>query len=89
VAVGHLLLGQPLGFLVFAVALVFVFAMVNGISLGISDSNPISSAFVVCVVLMAALGLRDATVGLMAGRCCWSRPASPATCSRIARPAGA
>ena len=42
----------------FAVLLVFVFALVNGISLGISDSNPISSAFVVAVVLMAALGLR-------------------------------
>jgi uncharacterized oligopeptide transporter (OPT) family protein len=41
--------------------------MVNGISLGISDSNPISSAFVVAVVLMAALGLKDPTVGLMAG----------------------
>ena len=67
VATGHWVLGQPVGFLVFAVALVFVFAMVNGISLGISDSNPISSAFVVSVVLMAALGLVDAGVGLMAG----------------------
>jgi uncharacterized oligopeptide transporter (OPT) family protein len=46
---------------------VFVFAMVNGISLGISDSNPISSAFVTAVVLMAALGLKDPVVGLMAG----------------------
>jgi uncharacterized oligopeptide transporter (OPT) family protein len=67
VATGHLVLGQPIGFLAFAVALVFVFALVNGISLGISDSNPISSAFVVSVVLMAALGLADPTVGLMAG----------------------
>ena len=67
VATGHLVLEQPVGFLVFAVALVFVFALVNGISLGISDSNPISSAFVVTVVLMAALGLEDPTVGLMAG----------------------
>jgi uncharacterized oligopeptide transporter (OPT) family protein len=41
--------------------------MVNGISLGISDSNPISSAFVVAVVLMAAIGLKDPTIGLMAG----------------------
>jgi len=49
------------------VLLVFVFAMVNGISLGISDSNPISSAFVVAVVLMAAIGLKDPTIGLMAG----------------------
>ncbi|NUZ05421.1 OPT/YSL family transporter [Piscinibacter koreensis] len=67
VATGHAVLGQPVGFLVLAVALVFVFALVNGISLGISDSNPISSAFVVAVVLMAALGLADAGVGLMAG----------------------
>jgi uncharacterized oligopeptide transporter (OPT) family protein len=67
VLTGHLVLGQPVGFLVFAVMLVFVFAMVNGISQGISDSNPISSAFVVSVVLMAALGLKDPVVGLMAG----------------------
>ena len=67
VASGHLVLGQPLGFLAFAVALVFVFALVNGISLGVSDSNPISSAFVVSVVLMAMLGLQDSGVGLMAG----------------------
>ncbi|HKX44936.1 MAG TPA: OPT/YSL family transporter [Burkholderiaceae bacterium] len=67
VATGHLVLGQPIGYLAFAVLLVFVFAMVNGISLGISDSNPISSAFVVAVVLMAAIGLKDPTVGLMAG----------------------
>ncbi len=67
VATGHLVLGQPVGFLVFAVVLVFLFALVNGISLGVSDSNPISSAFVVTVVLMAALGLVDPIVGLMAG----------------------
>ena len=65
--VGAVLLHQPLYFMAIAVALVFVFAMVNGISLGISDSNPISSAFVTAIVLMAALGLKDATVGLMAG----------------------
>ena len=64
---GHAVLGQPVGYLVLAVALVFVFAIVNGISVGISDSNPISSAFVVCVVLMASLGLKDPTIGLMAG----------------------
>jgi uncharacterized oligopeptide transporter (OPT) family protein len=67
VAAGHLLLGQPVGYLLLAVGLVFVFAMVNGISVGVSDSNPISSAFVVAVVLMAALGLQDPGVGLMAG----------------------
>jgi uncharacterized oligopeptide transporter (OPT) family protein len=67
VAIGHLLLAQPLGFLLLAVALVFVFALVNGIATGISDSNPISSAFVVAVLLMATLGLKDPGVGLMAG----------------------
>jgi uncharacterized oligopeptide transporter (OPT) family protein len=67
VLTGHWVLGQPVGYLVFAVALVFVFAVVNGISVGISDSNPISSAFVVCIVLMAAIGLKDPAIGLMAG----------------------
>jgi uncharacterized oligopeptide transporter (OPT) family protein len=64
---GHAVLGQPVGYLLLAVALVFVFALVNGISVGVSDSNPISSAFVVAVVLMAAIGLQDPGVGLMAG----------------------
>jgi len=67
VATGHYVLAQPVAYLVLAVALVFVFALVNGISVGISDSNPISSAFVVSVVLMAAAGLKDPAVGLMAG----------------------
>ncbi|MGZ8259612.1 MAG: OPT/YSL family transporter [Caldimonas sp.] len=67
VAVGHLVLGQPVLYLVVALVLVGVFALVNGISLGISDSNPISSAFVVAIVLMAAIGLQDPVVGLMAG----------------------
>jgi uncharacterized oligopeptide transporter (OPT) family protein len=67
VTTGHLVLGQPIFYLVLAVALVFVFGIVNGISLGISDSNPISSAFVVSVVVMAAVGLKDPIVGLMAG----------------------
>jgi uncharacterized oligopeptide transporter (OPT) family protein len=64
---GHLLLGQPVVYLLVAVALVFVFALVNGISVGISDSNPISSAFVVTVLVLALLGLRDPGVGLMVG----------------------
>jgi uncharacterized oligopeptide transporter (OPT) family protein len=66
-ATGHLLLHQPLFFLALAIGLVFLFALVNGISVGVSDSNPISSAFVVSVVLMALLGLADAGTGLMAG----------------------
>jgi hypothetical protein len=59
VACGHWLLGQPVFYLAAAVALVFVFALVNGISVGVSDANPISSAFVVTIVILAALGLRD------------------------------
>ena len=58
-------LGQPVGFVVFAIALVFLFLLINGISQGISDSNPISSAFVVSVILMGLLGLKDAGTGLM------------------------
>lgn len=65
--IGADVLHQPVFFMSVAIVLVFVFAMVNGISLGISDSNPISSAFVTAVVLMAALGLKDPVVGLMAG----------------------
>ena len=64
---GTHLLGQPAMFLTVALALVFVFALINGISAGLTDWNPISSAFVVTVLLMAALGLKDPIVGLIAG----------------------
>jgi uncharacterized oligopeptide transporter (OPT) family protein len=66
VVVGSQMLNVPAGYLTFAVLLTFVFAMVNGISTGMVDSNPISSAFVVTVVLMAAFGLKDPIVGLLA-----------------------
>jgi uncharacterized oligopeptide transporter (OPT) family protein len=66
VVTGSQLLNQPVGYLVFAVLLVFVFAMVNGISVGMVDQNPISSAFVVTVILMASIGLREPIIGLMA-----------------------
>jgi uncharacterized oligopeptide transporter (OPT) family protein len=59
-------LHQPLGFIAFAIALTFVFVFINGIANGISDWNPISSAFVIAVLLMSALGLRDPVVGMMA-----------------------
>lgn len=52
-------------FVLVAIGLVFVFMLVNGISLGISDSNPISSAFVLTVFLLAAFGLVSATAGLV------------------------
>ncbi len=67
IATAHFVLGQPVGFIAFALFLVFVFALVNGISVGVCDQNPISSAFVVSVVLMAALGLKDPITGLIAG----------------------
>ncbi len=57
----------PLFFAILAVGLVFLFVMVNGISMGISDSNPISSAFVVSILVMAGFGLREPAVGILAG----------------------
>ena len=66
IVTGTQFFNQPVGYLVLAIALVFVFAMVNGISVGMVDQNPISSAFVVTVILMAAVGLRDPTIGLLA-----------------------
>ena len=52
-------------FVAIAIGLVFVFLMVNGISLGISDSNPISSAFVLTVFILATIGLKDPVTGLL------------------------
>src|SRR3954451_11852556 len=66
VMVAPLLLGQPVGYVLFALVLVFLFVFINGISQGISDWNPISSAFVVSVLLMSAIGLRDPIVAMMA-----------------------
>lgn len=62
---GSQVLHQPVFFLAVAVGLCFLFVLVNGISLGISDWNPISSAFVLTVFILAALGLRDPGVGLL------------------------
>ena len=65
VVLGSQVLHQPVFFLIIAVCLCFLFVLVNGISLGISDSNPISSAFVLTVFILASLGLRDPGVGLL------------------------
>jgi uncharacterized oligopeptide transporter (OPT) family protein len=65
VIVGSQVLQQPVTFLLVAVGLCFLFVLVNGISIGISDSNPISSAFVLTVFILAAIGLKDPGVGLM------------------------
>ncbi len=61
------MLGVPVGWVVMAIVLAFVFQMINGISQGITDQNPISSAFVVTVLLMGLLGLRDPLIGLLGG----------------------
>lgn len=64
-AIGSHVLHQPIAYLAAALLLSFAFVLVNGISLGISDWNPISSAFVVSIFIFAAMGLRDPGVGLM------------------------
>jgi uncharacterized oligopeptide transporter (OPT) family protein len=65
--VGSQVMHQPVLFLSLGVALAFLFVFVNGISNGISDWNPISSAFVVSILIMAAAGLTDVGIGLMCG----------------------
>ncbi|HLP78511.1 MAG TPA: OPT/YSL family transporter, partial [Candidatus Paceibacterota bacterium] len=65
VVLGSQVLHQPPFFLIIAIGLCFLFVLVNGISLGISDSNPISSAFVMAVFILASVGLKDPGVGLM------------------------
>ena len=64
--VGTQVLGQPLGWLLFGLALALLFVLINGISFGITDQNPISSAFVISVMLMSLMGLKQPLVGLMA-----------------------
>ncbi len=65
--VANQLLAVPLVWVAFAIVMAFLFQMINGISQGITDQNPISSAFVVTVLLMATFGLRDPLIGLFAG----------------------
>ena len=60
------LLHQPARYILFGLALSLLFVFINGISTGVSDQNPISSAFVVSVLLMSALGLKNPVVALMA-----------------------
>ncbi|RLK31075.1 putative oligopeptide transporter (OPT) family protein [Cupriavidus plantarum] len=66
VVAGMVWFGQPPGYQLLAVLLVLLFALVNGISVGMVDQNPISSAFVLTVILMAAMGLHQPHVGLIA-----------------------
>src|SRR5205823_11901202 len=60
-------IGVPVGYAVLGVFLACIFVLINGISVGISDSNPISSAFVVGLTVMALAGLTNPIVGLLAG----------------------
>lgn len=63
--IGHRVLGQPTAYLLAALGVSVLFVLVNGISLGISDWNPVSSAFVITVFILAALGLRQPGSALM------------------------
>ncbi len=65
VVVGSQVMHQPVFLLVVAVCLSFLFVLINGISQGISDWNPVSSAFVLTVFILATVGLKDPSVGLM------------------------
>jgi uncharacterized oligopeptide transporter (OPT) family protein len=65
--VANQLLNVPLHWMAFAVVAALIFQMINGISQGMTDQNPISSAFVVSVLTMSLLGLRDPLIGLMVG----------------------
>lgn len=67
VVVSWIVLGVPLQWVLLAVGFSFAMMLVNGISLGITDQNPISSAFVLTVVIMAGLGLVNAIAALLAG----------------------
>ncbi|MBL9038938.1 MAG: OPT/YSL family transporter [Archangium sp.] len=67
ILVSTMVLQVPLPWVLFGVAFSFVMMLVNGISYGITDSNPISTAFVLTVVSMAAMGLVDPIHGLLAG----------------------
>jgi uncharacterized oligopeptide transporter (OPT) family protein len=66
IVVATTVLGVSLGWVLLAMAFSVLMMLVNGISLGITDSNPISSAFVLAVVVMAAFGMKDPVTGLLA-----------------------
>ncbi|MBM7113038.1 OPT/YSL family transporter [Archangium primigenium] len=66
VGVATQVLHQPLGFILLGMGLSLLFVLINGIAYGITDQNPISSAFVVSVMIMSLLGLDNPLVGLMA-----------------------
>jgi len=68
------LMQVPLHWVLLAVAFSFPMMLVNGISLGITDSNPISSAFVLTIVVFAGARLDPAEQDRIVARC-WDLPA--------------
>jgi uncharacterized oligopeptide transporter (OPT) family protein len=64
IVTGNQVMGQPIRLLAVATGLAVLFVLVNGISLGISDWNPLSSAFFATIIFLAALGLDSAQTGL-------------------------
>lgn len=66
VVAGMQFFGIPFWMMALSLVLVAIFVMGNGISVGLTDSNPISSAFVLSVILFGLAGLTDPMVGLMA-----------------------
>ena len=60
------LMHQPLRYILFGLGLSVLFVFVNGISMGVSNTNHISGAFVVSVLLMSAMGLRNPVVAMTA-----------------------
>lgn len=55
----------PLFYVLLAVLLATMFCLMNGISVGVADANPISSAFVVTVLLLIVAGVKAISVALM------------------------
>lgn len=57
--------GVPVVHACIAIGLTFVFVLINGISVGVSDSNPISSAFVLTVLILVISGVDAAFIALL------------------------
>lgn len=57
--------GVPVMYSCIALALTFLFVLINGISVGVSDSNPISSAFVLTVLILVIAGIDAAFIALL------------------------
>ncbi len=65
IVVGHFFLYQPIAYLALALALSAIFLLVNGLSLGMTDSNPVSSATVFAIYVMAMTKLTNVDTALL------------------------